>query len=143
MGFQLSISAVDYGAARVIKLEGFLAQLEIYSFKRAVEQALNEGKWVIIADVERVNFIDSAGIASLIYMRKESIQRHAVSVLIAPPGSSVRKILDSTNLGNFMQIVATREEAFAVSMVRVGDMSQPCELPTQHDCADTQIQHNG
>lgn len=112
MSLLLTIVSIDYGDARVFTLEGFLAQLEIYRFKRAVEQALNDGKRVIVADVEKVDFIDSAGIASLIYMRKEAIQMRAQAVLIVSPGSKVRKILDSTNLGSFMQIFSTKAEAF-------------------------------
>lgn len=135
MSLQLTIGSVDYGAARVFKLEGFLAQLEIYRFKRAVDQALIDGKRVIVADVEKVDFIDSSGIASLIHMRKEATQMRVDAVLIASPRSNVSRILESTNLGGFMRIFSTKEEAFEHCGITVVEPEKISDVITQIDIA--------
>lgn len=140
MSLQLSISSVDCGQARIFTLGGFLAQLEIYRFKRAVEQALNDGKRIILADADKVEFIDSAGIASLIHMRKEAVERHAAAILILKPGSNVRRILDSTNLGRFLQIFATRDEAFESCGIKPVEPEIVHDSVTEVDFADVNAQ---
>lgn len=111
MGFQLTISSADYGPVRVFKLSGYLAQLEVYRFKRAVEHALHDGKRAIIANLEQVEFVDSAGIASLIHMRKEGNRAGIATVLVLKRNSGVCKVLTATNLGDFMQISFKMDEA--------------------------------
>ena len=111
MSMKLSISMVEYQTIQVFKLRGYLAQLEVYKFKRLIEKAFTEGRRYLVVDMRDVEFIDSAGIATLIFLRKESMRMGGSPALVIPAGSGIRKVLDSANLAGFMPIHDKPEDA--------------------------------
>lgn len=130
MSIQLAISSVDYGPARVFKLSGYLAQLEIYRFKRAIEHALLDGKRAIVANLEDIEFIDSAGISSLIHMRKEGNRAGARAVVVLRPNSGIRKVIAATNLGDFIQVYSSELEALKSCGVTTSKPNDPADMVT-------------
>ncbi|MCE5228059.1 STAS domain-containing protein [bacterium] len=138
MSIQLSIRSVDYGPLRVFNLKGYLAQLEIYRFKRAVEQALFDGKRIIIANLKDLEFMDSSGIASLIYLTKQATKFDSQSLVVSPPKSGVSRVLEAASLGQFIQIYPSLEEALeSRGIARTQEPDQPADLVTQADLDKT------
>jgi anti-sigma B factor antagonist len=62
-----------------------------------------------IIDLTEVSFIASLGIGMLVAIAR-SLRSHGVGVAVVA-GPHVRKILEMTNVGSLVPVVATREEA--------------------------------
>ncbi len=106
---QLRISRIEQHPLILIRLQGYLAQLEVYSFKNEVVKALANGRRAFVIDLCETEFIDSAGIGVLIHMAKEIANAGGQMVTVLVEGTGVYKALTFACVDSILRIVPTVE----------------------------------
>ncbi|MBI3948654.1 MAG: STAS domain-containing protein [Armatimonadetes bacterium] len=100
----------ESGGIPVIKLEG---EVDIYTcpqLKDTILRLIDEGNYHIIIDMERVPYIDSAGLGVLVGARRR-VGEHDGSISIVNPNPSVFKVLEITRLTKIFDVYQDKEGA--------------------------------
>jgi anti-sigma B factor antagonist len=79
---------------------------------QTLSQLLDRGSSRIVLDLEKVRFMDSAGLGELVAWKKRTLQRGG-DVRLLRPRARVRDMFDLTNLARMFQIFETEEDAVA------------------------------
>lgn len=99
---------------RVVELVGELDLATVAHWEAEVEQAA-AGTGLVVLDLSRIAFVDSAGVHSLFRMLATLGERSKRLVVVAPPESAVRRLLDILDLTALALVCDTRDEALGVS----------------------------
>lgn len=94
--FALSAEAVN-DTCVVFALEGRLDAISAQQAKEALQQAINEGRNRLVVDMQRVSFVDSAGLAALVSALKSS-RRSGGNVVLAGIQPQVYTVFSLTML---------------------------------------------
>ncbi|NLC58542.1 MAG: STAS domain-containing protein [Armatimonadetes bacterium] len=104
----------EAGGVPVIKLEG---EVDIYTcpqLKDTIIHLIDEGEYHIIIDMEKVPYIDSAGLGVLVGARRR-VGEHDGSISIVNPNPSVYKVLEITRLTKIFDVYQDRDAALAAT----------------------------
>lgn len=102
----------EAGGVPVIKLEG---EVDIYTcpqLKETLLRLIDEGEYHIVIDMQKVPYIDSAGLGVLVGARRR-VGEHDGSIAIVNPNPSVYKVLEITRLTRIFDVFQDREAALA------------------------------
>lgn len=69
-------------------------------------------RWLVL-DLTDMAFLDSTGLASLLFLWNEMRARGGALTLVLPPGADARRTLEIRGVADRLRIVATRDDALA------------------------------
>jgi len=107
----LSIAVERHGDALVVRVSGELDLLTTPRLDRAAERALRGRPPVLVLDLTNVTFLGSAGMASLVAVRRAAGDEVAIRLATANP--VVLRALEVVGLAEEFPLYATCEEALA------------------------------
>lgn len=100
----MPVKSQDYGHVCVISVEGNLVQTELDTCKKPFEQRVAARKVVdFIIDLERCEFADSAGLESLLWMKRKA-EDLGGQVKLVVTAESMKTILHLTRLANRFEV---------------------------------------
>ena len=111
--FELSVTE-DKARRCVLELSGELDLSTNDLFKSVLDEALSNGCSGFAVDCSKLNFIDSSGINTLIYGRREAQEHHKIAVA-APPDGDVRRVLDLAGIEAALPVCDSVEDALAAA----------------------------
>lgn len=88
----------------IVRLAGFMAQLEVYQLKNQLDPLYKATVRFIIFDLEKLDFIDSAGIGVIAQARSECARLGGELVLTNPVTPQVVQALSYAGLGRVILI---------------------------------------
>ncbi|HEX2999495.1 MAG TPA: STAS domain-containing protein [Armatimonadota bacterium] len=100
----------EAGGVPVIQLVG---EVDIYTcpqLKETILHLIDEGNYHIVIDMEKVPYIDSAGLGVLVGARRR-VGEHDGSISIVNPNPSVFKVLEITRLTKIFDVFQDKEKA--------------------------------
>lgn len=106
----LIINSRKQKQATIIEVEG---EVDLYSspeLRKAVLQATENKTTAIIIDLEKVTYMDSSGVATLVEGLQES-EKYSGNFAIANLDSKVKAVFELSRLDKVFQIYNSREEA--------------------------------
>lgn len=98
-----------------VELIGVSGELDISNsaeLRRRVEQALEGPRNCVVLDLHRLTYMDSSGLAALIYAHQLTAEGGG-SLAVAVGSESVRRTLEVRGLDGLLTIATTRDEAIA------------------------------
>lgn len=98
----------------LLELEGEMDICTSIEFKKTLNELIEKKKVRLIVDLEKVTYIDSVGVGSLLGALKKTRDRKGDLWLIYSRKSGVWKFFDITNLDNNFSIYKTQNEAFKI-----------------------------
>lgn len=108
---ELSITIDNKNPIAIMKLSGFMGQLEVYKLKSQVEQLLTEAARFIVIDLSAVSFIDSAGLGSLTQIRGLCMAARGQMVLVIPMVTQVKQAIEVSSLQRVIEFFTQAEAA--------------------------------
>lgn len=96
--------------AAVVEVVGELDLATVAQWEARVEHAATNTHAVVL-DLSDLQFVDSAGVHSLFRMLAAFDARSKQLLIVAPRGSSVRRVLDILDLATLAPVSDTRAEA--------------------------------
>ncbi|NLC56327.1 MAG: STAS domain-containing protein [Armatimonadetes bacterium] len=108
MNLTVDVSHVEN--VTVVDLVGELDAFTSLDLREAVVRLIEEGARDIIINLERVEFIDSVGLGTLVGCLKRSAE-HGGSINLVCANPQIQKVFDITGLSKIFAIYKTREEA--------------------------------
>lgn len=107
----LSVTTLDTAdGVRVLAADGDVDHDSVEVLRDAIEAAWEDGHTRIVLDLTRVAFCDSGGLSLFVEAHRDTRIRGG-SFHLAAPGRAVRYVLDATNLGRYLSIHPTVEDA--------------------------------
>lgn len=106
---KIALEPLD-GNAAVMRLDGRLDAAAAPKVQKSLEEALAQGRAHLAVDLERVSFIDSTGLGTLVSGLKAS-RRAEGNLRLVAPGVQVRKLLRLTTLDRVFTVSETLEGA--------------------------------
>lgn len=107
----LSLDQRTHGSWVVVEVAGELDLYTAPSFRESVLEATNDRTPPrVIVDFHRLGFIDSSGLGAIVACLKNLRERGGDLTLVAPEGSSLRRLLDLTGLDRVLTIHETVDE---------------------------------
>ena len=107
----MKVSAREIGKVTVLDLNG---KITIGSgdliLREAVDNALKEGKSRLLLNLEKVTYMDSAGIGELVACFKRVVEKKGIMKLVNPEGR-VLDLLTLTRLDTFFETFQSEKEA--------------------------------
>lgn len=103
-------------------------------FKSQVLESIS-GKRLVVLDMARLDFIDSAGLTMLIYMRRQILDQMG-ALRLANVGNRIKKLMQITRLHRILDIYATVEDA-----IRNGKKDPDAALSDQPHNLRFQVRH--
>ena len=111
--FEMHVSkTVGGGAGAVVQVEGFLDAHTVVGFEEQMNGLLEGGAAQIIMDMERLNYISSAGIGAMMSL-VQRLRRQAGNLILLRPSKKVFKILQLLGFTEMFTIVDDEEDALA------------------------------
>lgn len=120
------IHCTDHGNAEVATVTGEIDLSNTQSIRRVVTQAMSNKLLVLILDLSRVDFFDSAGIQLIYQLREDLRARGQVLQLVIPSTSPTNDALRLTGLPRHVEVLATLDDALRGPLIR-GDGSASVE----------------
>ena len=109
-----ALSVRHDGEACVLALSGELDLSTNDLFKSVLDEALSNGCSGFVVDCSKLNFIDSSGITTLIYGRRE-VEEHLKITVAAPPDGDVRRVLNLAGIEAALPVCDSIEDAVAAT----------------------------
>jgi anti-sigma B factor antagonist len=109
-----ALSVREDGKVCVLALSGELDLSTNDLFKSVFDEALSNGCAGFVVDCSKLDFIDSSGITTLIYGRREA-EEHLKITVAAPPDGDVRRVLDLAGIEAALPICDSVEHAVAAT----------------------------
>ena len=96
---------------KILKPEGILDSNKSISLREQVQESLKEGDNLIAIDFEKVTFMDSTGLGTLIMIRRMIVEEGNGQLFLMSLNDQVKMLLfELTNTGQFFDIVADKTE---------------------------------
>jgi anti-sigma B factor antagonist len=99
-------------ATQVIALTGELDVATVEGFNAAVQRAVSDGAATVVADLTRLTFMDSSGLAAMLGALR-SLDHAGARLLIACANPTVLRVFEITGTEQTFEILPTREQALA------------------------------
>jgi anti-sigma B factor antagonist len=109
----MRIETTDDGRATVVSMQGdlILGPPEA-TFKRKVDELLEQGHHNLLLDLEHVPYLDSSGLGALVRTLSET-QKGGGKTKLLKAGPRVRKLLEITKLNSLFEMYDDREQALS------------------------------
>ena len=104
----IDVSRVE--GVTIVDLTGELDAYTSLELRETVIRLIEEGSLNIIVNLEKVDFIDSVGLGTLVGCLKRSAE-HGGSITLVCSNPQIQKVFDITGLSKIFAIYKTREEA--------------------------------
>lgn len=88
---------------RVYLLDGELDVQQAKELRSRLTDELEEGDWLYILDLTRVNYLDSSGLGMLVYLKKEIMKRGG-KLSLTGLQESVANVFRLTRLDEFFEL---------------------------------------
>jgi len=108
----MEISQEEKESIIILKIQGEIDLYNAPEIKDTIQKAIEEEKYNIIIDLEKVSYIDSSGIGALI-SSLSNLKKYQGSLKIIHVFASVKKVFELTKLTSFFEIYDSEEEALA------------------------------
>jgi anti-anti-sigma factor len=110
---QLEVDELEANEATlVIALTGELDVGTVEGFNAAVERAVSDSMAAVVADLTRLTFMDSSGLAAMLGALR-SLDHVGARLLIACANPTVLRVFEITGTEQTFEIFPTREQALA------------------------------
>lgn len=106
----LAVTVERLDKAAVVDLVGELDAHTSHAVRQAVVRLIEEGAITIIINMERVDFIDSVGLGTLVGCLKRTAE-HGGSISLVCSNPHIQKVFDITGLCKIFSIYPRRNEA--------------------------------
>ncbi|WP_153394428.1 STAS domain-containing protein [Ornithinicoccus halotolerans] len=106
----MEIERTAHGSATVLRCQGRLTMTSASRLREAVDQAVQDGRHRLVADLAETEFVDSSGLGALVSGLKRARQCGG-DLRIAAPVEQVRTVLSLTNLDRVLRPYPTVEDA--------------------------------
>jgi len=120
------VHCTDHGNAKVATVAGEIDLSNTQSIRRVITQAMPNGLLVLILDLSRVDFFDSAGIQLIYQLREDLRARGQVLQLVIPLSSPTNDAFSLAGLPRHVEVLATLDDALRGPLIR-GDGSASVE----------------
>lgn len=107
----LIINVENYPPIAYLRVQGFLAQLEVYKLQEQTSELLENGKRHFILDLKEVEFIDSAGIGAIAGFRNDVHKAGGGLVIVQPGSKGVLRALMHSKLTDLIDFSENSETA--------------------------------
>lgn len=107
----LKISSRIAGAVMQVRISGRMDALEAPLFEQKL-MVMQEGISAIELDFADLDYISSAGLRSLVLIKKQAMTRD-IKLIIKDPQQSVREVFAATGLGKVLGIASTEQKTVA------------------------------
>lgn len=104
------IDVYDCGRAKIVKCYGFIDYNNYPHLEAAVEKLIKAGSFSIIVDLEKVEFISSAGWGIFLGNVRKAEENKGY-IRLAHMQERVKEVFELLNLGSLLQHYKTIEEA--------------------------------
>jgi anti-anti-sigma factor len=115
------VEAEQRGILCVIRLYGEVDISNDREVLSAIEIAVPHSALRLIVDLTHTTYLDSAGLALLIRLAERLQARRQQMLIVSPPGSPVRTVLELTGLPSVVPLKARLEDAVRESEQGVRD----------------------
>lgn len=106
----MQISTKPLKRVEVITVSGRVDSSTAPEFERVLKNTLDSGRHQIVLDLEKVDYMSSAGLRALIAALKTARQ-HSGDVRIANPSSRVTEVLQLAGLTSLFEVYPSQVEA--------------------------------
>ena len=106
----MEINKRERGSVSIIDIEGEIDLYNAPEIKNTIQSLIDEQKYSVIINLEKVSYIDSSGIGSLI-SSLSNLKKYQGSMKIINVLASVKKVFELTKLISFFEIYDTEDEA--------------------------------
>ncbi|MGE9807312.1 MULTISPECIES: STAS domain-containing protein [unclassified Janibacter] len=110
MAVNLSVTSADHDGVTVVAAEG---EIDVYTaqiLRDALDRHISAGQHTIVADLERVTFLDSTGLGVLVG-RLKLLRNHSGWLHLVATQDRILRVFSITGLDRVFPIHATREDA--------------------------------
>jgi len=94
----------------IVSVTGYLDGDTAPQFMRAMQELLSEGAAIIVLDMEKVDYMSSAGFGLIAGTRQQLADRDG-NLVVAGLSEKLRKVFDNLGLSNMVPIVDDRQAA--------------------------------
>jgi anti-anti-sigma factor len=98
----------------VIRLGGEVDLRNTPAIKRSIEDSISNEEHKVVVDLERVDYLDSAGIGMLFELWRRLATHEQRLILLIPVGSPVRRSLEVSGWPSDIAMVESLENATAI-----------------------------
>jgi anti-anti-sigma factor len=110
MGFLFVSITNEHEGAHMITLQGSLDSSTYFDLDERIRNVLSSSPRLLVFDLERLDYISSMGIRSIVNARKAVKSKDGHVVLISPQ-SQIRKVFDIVSAWPRETILSSRQEA--------------------------------
>lgn len=103
---------INESGSVVAEIDGYLDAHTVVGFEEQMNSLIEAGASRIVVDLERLNYISSAGIGAMIGL-VQRLRRSSGDLVLVRPSPKVQKILDLLGFTEIFKIVSTEDEALA------------------------------
>jgi anti-anti-sigma factor len=100
----------EQGDVLIISLVGEMTISRISLFKDKIDAYHIDRFHKLVVNLDRLSFIDSSGLGTLVLLIKE-VKNNFGSIVLASPQNQVNKLLDMVKINKYVEIKPTIEEA--------------------------------
>jgi anti-sigma B factor antagonist len=108
----MEISQREVGEIVVLDISGEIDLYNAPEIKDIISQLIEDQKYNVIINLEKVSYIDSSGIGALI-SSLSNLKKYQGGLKIINVYASVRKVFELTKLTSFFEIFDSEDEALA------------------------------
>jgi anti-sigma B factor antagonist len=108
----LQVHEEAVGDAHVIAARGEIDQVSARLVADALRRATLAGEGDVVLDMSETNFIDSAGISTLLNGLRRLTRQRRKLIVVCPPGPP-RRVFETLGLMGTFDLVSSRREALA------------------------------
>lgn len=106
----LSILTRDRDGVAVLEPEGFINAHTVRQFEGALEAVVQEGRYTILLNCRRLNYISSAGLGAIMGLI-ETVRDNGGDILLSDLQENVFAIFDTLGFTQLYRVFATEDEA--------------------------------
>lgn len=108
----MEINRREVESVTVLDISGEIDLYNAPEIKDIIAKLIEEQKYNVIINLEKVSYIDSSGIGALI-SSLSNLKKYQGSLKIINVYASVKKVFELTKLTSFFEIYDSEEQAFA------------------------------
>lgn len=93
----MKVSTRNLDGVPVVDVEGDVDMHTSPALLAALSRLTEESRWIIVVNLEKVGFLDSSGVATLVQALKE-VRPHGGQIRLAAPKENVLRVFKLSNL---------------------------------------------
>ena len=108
----MDITVAQRDQATVVSIAGSVDALTVDTFTEALKKQFEQGNLMLVADLNEVEYMSSAGIRALLSMVKES-RGLGGDLLLAAAGGGAHRVLEMTGFMSIVKVFSDVDAALA------------------------------